>query len=243
MGYTFFDFIKEFILSNLYITAVVTLFVCPLWIFRKSKEQWVLWVVIFASALMSSYAGKAKVGGVNNAVMPTFVIFSLFLGMGIAQILQFLRTESSRHHTIAEVFFCVLALLQFTQLVYNPLLSIPPAEEYQIASKALKLVKKYDGNVYVPNSSIALMAGKIAFAHPYAIWDVLHTQGASQEKEILKNDLRKAVQSRLFDAIFIMPSFDYFPDLNKYYAIDESKYILMDDNMEERADIYIPRRP
>jgi 4-amino-4-deoxy-L-arabinose transferase-like glycosyltransferase len=241
ISYTFLDFINGFILPYLSIAALLSLFVFPLWFSQKSKdkERLLLWLVIFASTIITSYVAKSNVGGVNNVVIPTFAVFALLFGICAAEVSKVLQVGSNRYRITAEICFCLLALFQLVQVIYNPLLYMPSFDSYQNGSRALKLVKKFDGNVYVPNSSISLMAGKRTFAHPSAIWDVLNSGGGSRGKDILESNLQQAVDARLFDAIFILPSFDYFPDLQKYYVLDHSKYFLVDDTWKEKANIYV----
>jgi hypothetical protein len=239
MGYTFFDFVKDYVLPNLSIAALFSLFVFLAWSFRESKERLFLWLIIFASTVITSYVGKSKVGGVNNVVIPTFAIFSLFLGIGVPEILKVFQTLPKRSHVFVEICLCLLVFFQLVQVIYNPILQVPPLADYMDGVKALKFVKKFDGNVYVPNSSILLMAGKQTFAHPYAIWEIVHSHGKSKEKEAFEIDLQRAIDMHLFDAIVVLPSLDYFPDLSKYYVLDEAKYLLVDDNFKEKGDIYI----
>ncbi len=238
-SYSFFDFVKGFIYPNLALAALLSLFAPALWFFRGEKEHSVFWLVVLVSTVLTSYLAKANVGGVNNVVIPTFAIFSLLLGVGLAEISKKLQESSSRQQALGEVFCCLLALLQLGQMIYNPSHYLPPIEDYASGSKALKFVKKFDGNVYVPNSSILLMAGKKTFAHPSAMWDVMHTYDDARGRDILLPVLQQAVAAHFFDAIVILPDFDYFPDLQKYYALDRSKYILLDDNWKEKADIYV----
>src|ERR1051325_6956400 len=86
---------------------------------------------------------------------------------------------------------------------------------------------------------VAWLRFKKTFAHPSAIWDVLNTEGASRGKDILEQQLKTAVTTHFFDAIVVLPGFNYFPDLQKYYEHDTAKYILLDDNWKEKTDIYV----
>lgn len=240
MSYTFLDFVNGFIFPNLSIAALLSLCVLPLLFFRGTKERSALWLMIFCSTIATSYFAKANVGGVNNVVIPAFAVFSLLFGICIAEISKNLQAESSlRYRPLAEIFLCLLAFFQLAQVVYNPPLYLPPDEDYTKGTKALKFIKKFDGNVYVPNTSIALIAGKRTFAHPSAMWDVLHTDDDPRGKDILKRELKTAVDSHLFDAIVVLPDFDYFPDLHQDYVHDKTKYLLLDDTWKEKADVYV----
>ncbi len=238
--YTFLDFSKDFILPNLMIAAALTLFMFPLqWSSHKSKERLFIWLVIFISTIITSYAGKAKVGGVANVVIPTFAMFSILFGICSAEISRRIQVSSYRHRATAEILVCIVVLCQLAQVVYNPALYIPSFDAYTNSTRALKFVKKFDGNVYAPNSSLALMAGKKPFAHPYAIWEIIHSHGQSQEKDMLKNELQKAVDTQLFDAIVILPSFDYFPNIETKYQLDKSNYLLISDEWKVRGKIFV----
>jgi hypothetical protein len=243
LSYSFFDFIRDFIIPNISVAALLSLFVFPIWFFRGSKERLLLWLSIFISTVVTSYLAKSNVGGVNNTVIPTFAICSILFGVGASELMTFFRP--SRYHAFAEVGFCILALFQLGQVVYNPLLLIPSPENYRDGTKAVKFIKKFDGDVYIPNSAIALIAGKKTFAHPSAVWEILASQGNSSAKEILESELKKAVDTKLFDAIVILPLYNYFPDLDlrQNYTTDRTNYILVDNDWHEKAQVYLFRKP
>ena len=239
MDYKVFDFIQSFIFPYTSGAALSGLFVIPFLFLHGKKERSLLWLVILSGVFVTSYLAKANIGGVNNVVIPTFAILSLLFGMGLAEISTKLQAKPARARAIAEIFFCILAVLQLVQIIYNPSVAMPPFEDYLTGSKALKFVKKFDGNVYLPNSSVLLMAGKKSFAHPSAIWDVLHSDPDLPGRDILLGELKTAVASHLFDAIVIMPGFEDLPDLPTYYVHDRSKYFLLDDYWKEKADVYV----
>jgi hypothetical protein len=191
------------------------------------------------STIISSFAVKAKIGSVDNALIPTFAIFSLFMGVAIPEILNTLQALPKRYYALGEICLCLLALFQMTQVIYKPWRHAPSPDEYRNGAKALQFVKKFDGNVFLPNSAILLMAGKSTFAHPSAIWEVVHSRGESRGKDLLEADIQKAINTRLFEAMAVLPDTDYFPDLQKYYILDEKKYILVDEDAGTKADIYV----
>ncbi len=239
LSYTFFDFIKAFILPSVAVAAFLSLFMLPFWFFRAAKERSLLWLVIAAVTIATSYAAKANVGGENNVVVPTFAILAILFGVCLAEILKMLQASSFRQRTLAGVFFCLLGLAQLTQVIYNPSLHLPSLSGYENGSKSLKFVKKFHGNVYLPNSSIALLAGKRTFAHQAAVWDVMHTTADLRGKSILERELQQALDTHLFDAIVIMPDYGYFADIEKYYVHDQTKYPPLDDTWKQKADIYV----
>jgi hypothetical protein len=242
LSYSFFEFIKDFMVPHISVAALFSLFLFPLWFFRGSKERLFLWLAVFVSTLITSYLAKSNVGGVNNVVIPTFAICCILFGVGVSEMLAFLRPR--RYHALFEIGFCLLVLFQLGQVVYNPVLSIPSLDDYRSGTKAVKFIKKFDGDVYVPNSAIALMAGKKTFAHPSAIWEVLISQGNSSAKDILESELKKAVDAKTFDAIVILPLYQYFPDpdLQQNYALDSTRYILVDADWHEKALVYLVRQ-
>lgn len=239
VSYSIFDFINDFIVANTLIAALLSLLALALPFFRGAKERAWFWLVVFLSTTITSYVAKANVGAVNNVVMPTFAVFSILFGVCLAEMLNRLQGSSRSYRAAASVFFCLLGLVQLGQVFYDPSVYLPALDDYRNGERALRLAKKFDGDVYLPNSVIALMAGKAPFAHPSAIWDVLHTQDDVPAKTLLEGELKKAVSDQRFDAIVILPGFDFFPDLQKYYIHDQARYILLDDNWKEKADVYI----
>ncbi|HJS19749.1 MAG TPA: glycosyltransferase family 39 protein, partial [Anaerolineales bacterium] len=232
------DFVKVFFVPNILIATVLTTIVFLFWFFRNSKARLFFWMVVFISTILTSYAGKAKVGGVSNALIPTFAIFSIFLGMAIPEIRYALRSLSKRYSGLLEIGLCLLVLFQMIQVIYKPWRHAPTPENYRDGDKALQIVKKFDGNVYAPNSAISLMAGKRTFAHPSAVWEIVHSRGESKGKDLMKNEIQKAMDTQLFEAMVIFPYVDFFHDLQTYYSQDDSRYILVDENWHEKADVY-----
>lgn len=239
-SYSVFDFIQSFVVDQTTLAALFSLAIFPLWfLVRKAKEPLLLWLFIFISTITTSYLAKANIGGVNNVVIPTFAVFSILFGVFLFEVIKELQKLSYRHHVMAEICFCLLAFFQLMNIFYIPSVYVPSLEDYRSGAKALKFVEKFDGNVYLPNSSVLLIAGKSTFAHPSAIWDVMNTDGNSQAKAILGQELKTAVHTHLFDAIAVLPTFNYFPDLRNDYAHDTAIYILLDDNWKEKTNVYI----
>lgn len=236
---TVFDFVREFIIPNILIATLLTIIVFSVWFFQSSKERLILWSIIFATTIVTSFLGKSKVGGVNNALIPTFAIFAIFMGIAIPELSKTIQSWSKRYYRFAEITLCLLVVFQMTQVIYKPWRHTPPSEDYKDGAKALQLVKRFDGNVYAPNSAILLLAGKSTFAHPSAVWEVVHSLGDSQGKDLLKADIQKAIDTRLFDAVIVFSYIDFFPGLQEQYDLDGSKYILVDDNWKEKADVYV----
>ena len=236
---SFFDFAEAFIVPNILIATVLSILVFLIWFFRNSKDQLFIWLTVLVSTIITSYAGKAKVGGVSNAIIPTFAIFSLFLGVSIPEFLNKLQSLPKQYYGVAEIGLCVLVIFQMTQVIYKPWRHAPSPDNYRDGEKALQIVKKFDGNVYIPNSAISLMAGKSTFAHPSAIWEVVHSRVESKGKDLLENDIQNAIDTHLFEAVIVIPYIDYFPDLQTSYVLDKSRYILVDENWHEKADIYV----
>lgn len=239
--YPFLDFIHNFLASNIPIALVLSLSLFPLWFSRAAQERFILWLVALVGTIATSYLAKANLGGVNNVVMPTFAILSILCGIAAHELV--LRLHNSRYHALAEIGICLLIVLQLGQLAYNPFSNLPSSDAYKNGVKALKWIKKFDGNVYLPNSPIALMAGKETFAHPSAVWDVFSSERDSLAKDILADELNHAVESKLFDAIVVLPAYNYFPGIEKNYEIDKTPYILVDTVWYEKASVYILKKP
>jgi hypothetical protein len=241
MSYTFLDFINDFILPNISIAALLTLVVFLFWFSQKSTQRLCLWLVIFATTIVTSYAARTNLGGVNNVVIPTFAVFSILFGICASEFSKIFQATSNRYSAIAEICFYLLALFQLGQILYNPLLHAPSLTDYQNGAKSLKLVKKFNGDVYTFNDSLLVMAGKRTFAHPSAIFDVMQDQSNSRGKTILESELQTAIDTRLFDAIVVLPSFGYyFPNLEKYYVLDESKYLFINNNSwKVKGNMYV----
>ncbi len=235
----FLDLFKAFFVPNILIVSIMSILVLLLWYFRNAKDQLVFWVIVLVSTIFTSYAGKAKVGGVSNALIPTFAIFSLFLGISIPEILKPLQSLSGRYYILGEIGLYMLVILQMAQVIYKPWRHAPTSDNYRDGDKALQLVNKFDGNVYIPNSAISLMAGKSAFAHPSAVWEVVHSRGNSEGKTLLLADLEESISTRMFDAVVIMPYIDYLPALGTHYVLDDSRYILVDENWHEKGQVYV----
>ena len=235
----FWELVKSFIVPNILIATILTMLLFLLWLTRNSKDKLFFWSVVLVSTILTSYAGKAKEGGVSNALIPTFAMFSILLGVSIPEIMSMFQFLPERYREFIEIGLCLLVIFQMSQVLYKPWLHAPTPENYLDGDRALQVVKKFDGHVYVPNTAISLMAGKSTFAHPSAVWEVVHSRGKSKGKDLLEKSIQNAIDTQLFDAVVVFPYIDFLPDLQKYYILDKSKYILVDENWHQKADVYV----
>ncbi len=96
------------------------------------------------------------------------------------------------------------ALYQFYHLRYNPADQLPTARNYQTGAAFVQYLAEYPGDVYVPyHTQYAVMAGKQAFAHQAALWDVLRGEGTNRGKQMLAREIEETLRARRFDAIIL----------------------------------------
>jgi hypothetical protein len=242
-SYSVIDFINNYLTPGLPIASLTVLLLLLGWSQRGQRQRFLIWLVIFASTFAASYITKAKVGAVNNVVIPTFAVLSILFGIGVSEILTFLSKVMPKYKLLAEIVIYTLCLFQMAHIMYDPFKAIPTNADYKTGTKMVKLIKKFDGNVYVPNSSLPMLAGKQPFAHPSAIWDVMRGNKETMGKKLMTEELEKVVSDHLFDAIIVLDQFNYFPELEKYYILSDQRYDLVDLDWPTRVPVYVVPGP
>ena len=152
-------------------------------IFRDRRGEFWEWLALLAGALLCSFLARIKAGGYDNVLLPAVAVIAILLGIGWERISGSLLKNPNVFRDTAGIALTVAALYQFYHLRYNPADQLPTARNYQTGDAFIQYLEEYPGDVYVPyHTHYSVMAGKKAFAHQAALWDVLRGECGQPRK-------------------------------------------------------------
>ncbi len=173
-------------------------------IFRDRRGEFWEWLALLAGALLCSFLARIKAGGYDNVLLPAVAVIAILLGIGWERIGTSLRKNPNVFRDAAGIALTVAALYQFYHLRYNPADQLPTARNFQTGEAFVQYLAEFPGAVYVPyHTQYAVMAGKPAYAHQAALWDVLRGEGDSRGKQMLAREIEEALRTRRFDAVIV----------------------------------------
>ena len=192
------DILRHYFVSLLIAAAGLFL------ILRERRREFWEWLALLAGALLCSFLARIKSGGYDNVLLPAVTMIAILLGIGWDRISNRLIKNPNIFRDAAGIVMTVAALYQFYHLRYNPQAQIPTARHHQTAEAFVEYLAEYPGEVYVPyHTEYAVLAGKPAFAHQAALWDVLRGETDNRGKSILVQSLTEALRARRFDAVIL----------------------------------------
>ncbi len=189
--------------------SVSTFFLNP---FKKSRKI----ILLYAPTLMAMLAATCmhwmKISAYKNVLIPAHA--ALAIGAGLA--LAVAPTNWIRR------LFLVATCIQFALLYYNPLQSIPSADNANTVRSAVAAIKSIEGEVFAPaNGYLPLMAGKTHSAHICAIDDIIRYTKDGAVRDRLLTQIRNAIHQKQFAAILLDRKFLLFQrEINADYILD-----------------------
>lgn len=186
-----------------------------------------LWIFIFFGALAGTFLTRVKWGGYDNVLLPLYVVFSVTFGLGLNELEKKIDNSNDRRKNVTKIFISAACLSQLIILFYNPFSQIPTKNDLQAGNELVKYISSVKGKVFLPdNGYLSTIAGKEAFAHNSAIWDIVRGNKDTVEKEILSEDLSNIIKNQYFDVI-ILSTKDlkyYCENIDKYYIQQKVPY-------------------
>lgn len=202
-------------------TAIMFLF-SLVWIFYVIKEKQKKTILFYASLMLgiiiTVWIQRLHLGGFVNANIPYYAVFSITFLIGLNYILQKFGTSDSGKNNILLIVL-ILILSQLLSLNYNPFKAIPTNEDLMAGKKIIEKIKKFEGNVFIPNHGyLSRYAGKKTFAHWVGFLDLMISKSGQKNK--LEKALEKKLSSGYFQAVIVNDDFSYH-NLDKYYEKKE----------------------
>ena len=165
-------------------------------ILRERRREFWEWLALLAGALLCAFLARIKAGGYDNVLLPAVALIAILLGIGWDRISSSLLKNPNVLRDAAGIALTVAVLYQFYHLRYNPADQLPTARHNATGEAFVKYLAEYPGDVYVPyHTQYSVMAGKPAYAHQAALWDVLRGEGTNRGKEILSRDIEEALRA------------------------------------------------
>ncbi len=173
-------------------------------IFPERRREFWEWLALLAGALLCSFLARIKSGGYDNVLLPAVTMIAILLGIGWARISSSLLKNPTVLRDAAGIVLTAAALYQFYHLRYNPADQLPTARHYQTGEAFIHYLAEFPGTVYVPyHTQYAILAGKPAYAHQAALWDVLRGEADNRGKPLLTHEIAEALRTRRFDAVIL----------------------------------------
>ncbi|MBN2085455.1 MAG: glycosyltransferase family 39 protein [Anaerolineales bacterium] len=191
-------------------------------ILRERQREFWEWLALLAGALLCAFLARIKAGGYDNVLLPAAAMIAILFGIGWARITGSLLKNPNVFRDAAGIALAVAALYQFYHLRYNPADQLPTARHYATGEAFVEYLAEYPGDVYVPyHTQYAVMAGKPAYAHQAALWDVLRGESDNRGKQILAREIEESLRARRFDAVILDGDgqWNFLSGLEEYYAI------------------------
>lgn len=164
-----------------------------------------LFYFLFAlGMILASWIGRLHYGGITNCLMPVYAMISILFGLGAQALFSGARKmESFAKQKGAEILVCIVGLLSFLLLYYDPLPVIRNTRNIESGMEFISKMSQMEGEVFVPyHGYLPVLAGKKSYAHSTWIWDILRSH-EGPVREGLVRDLRDAMRERRFSVIII----------------------------------------
>lgn len=159
-------------------------------------------VVLAASMIGASWAGRINQGGYKNASFPAYAAVAILFGCATDHVLKRLAELPREVRARRQMLLLFLCLGQFALLYYDPLSPLPRARDRMFGEALVKDIGRIEGDVFIPgHGAYAVAASKKSYAAEWAIRDVMSDTG--DIREALLQEIREAIRSRKFGAIVL----------------------------------------
>jgi hypothetical protein len=179
-----------------------------------------LWMTGFYSVTVigmfaGAFSSRLHSGGAENVLMPAFAAAAISAGLSLGLVLQ----KPKRTALVAAT--CVLCVMQFAFLRYDPNAQIPTNADRMAGDQFVGWLKTIPGDVWVvDHPGYAILAGKQSFAGEGGMEDVLRGKTPHATAE-LEESIAQNIHDRHFSAIILDGPQDArgFPaDWQQYYV-------------------------
>jgi hypothetical protein len=216
---------------------------------RQSREGQCLTVAI-VTMVLASWLSRVRSGNAINVVMPAYAALAVALGLGRGYLVELCRPLESAGRRQVERFVFALCLIQLA-VPYNPLLLLPTSQDEQAGHAIVERLRSTTGEVFVPcGGYLATMAGKTAYAHQMAMFDVIKSAGPVVQTRFA-TELTNAFRNRRFSSVFACTSFeDWMRDQGlteaymkreEIFAPFDRTFLTMAGMPSRPQSVYLPR--
>ncbi|MCP4600683.1 MAG: hypothetical protein GY847_09155 [Proteobacteria bacterium] len=226
----------DFWVKNLFwpmpIASVLALIYLATHLKGSKKKTGLSYGFMFVAFVGTSWFSSLHSGSYDNVFLPAYAAISILFGLATHSIFQFIRTLRVDRQALLEICICLICMLQFALLVYNPLSQIPTGEDSKAGAEFVDELSLIEGDILIPRHGyLSQKIGKRNFAHEMAMSDVLRGDkeggGVKLQREILQ-----AVQKRQLGAIVV----DY-----DWLKIDiERDYVKLQKNLFGKENVFLP---
>ncbi len=205
------------------------------------RKNMLFYLLVSVSIIAVSCMSRLKSGGGKNVLIPSYAVISVLFGLAVGSGLRLAKNFHMRKKTFAEILICLLCLLQFTTLIYNPLPMLPDKRFLRQYNSVVKKIAQTQGDVFAPSYGyLCVMAGKNGSAHIGAINDILRgSEGPA--RDLFIHGIREAIQEKRFSAIILDRKLAWFQkDIERYY-VQQKGFNRQDPCWPLIRYFYIPR--
>jgi hypothetical protein len=190
---------------------------------REKRAEFWQWSALLAGAIACSFLARVKAGGYDNVLLPMVAVIAILFGIGWDRLSAAVMNPAGLLRSAAGILVMVFVLYQFYHLRYDPAAQLPTERNYQTAADFIDYLAAAPGDVYVPyHTHYAVMAGKPAYAHQSALWDVLRGDEPNRGKAVLAASIAAALADHRFSRIIIDGDgeWNFLAGLDRYYRPD-----------------------
>ncbi|MDD5064014.1 MAG: glycosyltransferase family 39 protein [Phycisphaerae bacterium] len=196
----------EDLIRPLPIALVASIFYIYVQFLKSNKKNLLFYSVIAVGALGLSFMARLNRGGYPNALLPAYAVISILFGLAAHTAFQSALPKPDGRRNLEEISVCLVCIVQFFLLFYNPFKQIPTRNDLEAGKKLVSTIQQTKGDVFVPcNAYLPVLAGKDWYADESAFAELvgIFGGGSTEQGEKFMNELRRAVKEKRFDAIII----------------------------------------
>ncbi len=167
------------------------------------KRRSLFYLSMAVGMLGGGWFSRLHLGGEANVLFPAYAAIAILFGIGTHRAFGLASAAPPSRAKPMEILICVLSILQFSFLIYNPFPQVPTEKDVEAGRRFIRTMAQMEGEVYVPyHGYLPVLAGKKTHAHAMAMIDVLRgDQGQVRARLVV--ELRQALLQRRFGAIIL----------------------------------------
>ncbi len=196
---------------------------------QGDRRSAVFWLLFPAGLLGAAWMSRLSNGGYNNALIPAYAGLAMLFGLGTCEALRLIRARANRLQALAVIYVCLLCLIQFGTLRYNPVAQIPTQADVAAGQHMLQVISSLPGEVYMPSHGyLPALAGKRSYGSGMAMFDM---QRDTPVRARLIDETRTAIRERKFASMVLDAPASWFSDMwfPEVYENYQNQSVLFDD--------------
>ncbi len=187
------------------------------------RKEGVIETLVAVSLIGGSSFASAHSGSYDNVLLPAIAGLSILFGTTAHWWLKTAQNMPAERRIAVEMGVCLLCLVQFGLLAYDPREQIPSLQSKDAGRALVERISRIEGEVLIPRHGyLAQMAGKQSLAHEMAMTDVL--RGDETGGTALRTEILLAIQRQRFSAVIV--DYDWIKlDLQRHYRRERDPVI------------------